>query len=118
MRIGELAGRTGISTDAIRFYEKRGLLDATLFERGANNYRSYSEAALERLSLIHSAKQLGFSLAEIGRLGALWDSGKLDRAAKVQVLNEKLAELGQKKRELEALERTITEKLGRLEETW
>jgi MerR family regulatory protein len=33
MLIGELAEKTGVSTDTIRFYEKEGLIDATAFNR-------------------------------------------------------------------------------------
>ena len=114
MRISELAEKVGVTTDTIRFYEKQGLLDRTLYKRGENNYRDYSEGALERLAVIARAKGLGFSLSEIARLWAQWDSGALDRAAKVRVLHEKLAELGKKRRELEALEAVIREKLGKL----
>lgn len=114
MRIGELAERTGVSTDTIRFYEKQGLLDETLYERRANNYRAYSEAALERLAIVARAKRLGFSLSEIRRLGELWASEQLDETAKVQVLQEKLAELEEKRQDIESLQKMITEKLKNL----
>jgi len=42
MRIGELSKRTGFKRDAIRFYERQGLISAPRCE-GDNNYKSYRE---------------------------------------------------------------------------
>lgn len=65
MRIGELAGSTGLSASRIRFYEESGLLVA---KRLANGYREYGEAAAERLALIRTGQELGFSLADIRQM--------------------------------------------------
>ena len=60
MKIGELAAQTGLAPSAIRYYEQSGLLPEPT--RGPNGYRVYPVAAVERLRLIRSAQQLGFSL--------------------------------------------------------
>jgi MerR family transcriptional regulator, copper efflux regulator len=65
MRIKTLAQSSGLSTDTIRFYEKKGLLEPDLVHRSANNYRDYAEACLKRLELIQKVKNLGFTLTEI-----------------------------------------------------
>ena len=58
MRIGELADRAGLSTKAIRYYEDIGVLPQP--ERQANGYRSYGNAAENRLGFgAHQARQLG-----------------------------------------------------------
>ena len=62
MRIGQLATATGLSRDALRFYEKRGLLTA---RRGSNGYREYPPEAAQWLRYIRTAQSLGFTLAEI-----------------------------------------------------
>ena len=62
MRIGELAAATGLSRDALRFYEERGLLAA---QRRANGYRDYPPEAVEWLCYLRTAQSLGFTLAEI-----------------------------------------------------
>lgn len=62
MRIGELAAATGLSRDALRFYEERGLLAA---RRRANGYRDYPPEAVEWLCYLRTAQALGFTLAEI-----------------------------------------------------
>ncbi|MBD6621328.1 MerR family DNA-binding transcriptional regulator, partial [Komarekiella sp. 'clone 1'] len=38
MLIGELAKKSGLSVDCIRFYEKKGLIDSALIRRRSNNY--------------------------------------------------------------------------------
>ncbi len=66
MKIGELAGRSGLTASRIRFYEASGLLQAA--ERQANGYRSYPAEALLILEIISSAQKAGFSLDEIRNL--------------------------------------------------
>ena len=62
MRIGTLSRLTGLSRDSLRFYEKRGLLQA---RRSDNGYRDYPEEAVQWLGYVRTAQQLGFTLAEI-----------------------------------------------------
>jgi DNA-binding transcriptional MerR regulator len=64
VRIGQLAGKTGVAVRTIRFYEQAGLLPAP--HRTAGGYRSYDDDAITRLRFIRSAQALGLSLAEIG----------------------------------------------------
>ncbi len=52
MKIQELAQKTGLSVHTIRFYEKQGLLDGRHVRRENNNYRDYSDEAIERLNLV------------------------------------------------------------------
>lgn len=62
MQIGELSGRSGLSRDALRFYEKRGLIRA---HRRPNGYRHYPQVTLFLLDYIRTAQRLGFTLSEI-----------------------------------------------------
>lgn len=66
LTIGQVAKQIGISRDAIRIYERRGLIDEP--ERATNGYRLYSKAVVANLSFIQRAKRMGFSLKEIGDL--------------------------------------------------
>ena len=61
--IGRLAELAGVHVETIRYYERRGLLDAP--SRSAAGYRLYDEADVWRLEFIARAKQLGFTLSEI-----------------------------------------------------
>jgi DNA-binding transcriptional MerR regulator len=65
-QIGEVARKTGLSVDAIRFYEKEGLLPHP--PRTQGGYRIYQSRELADLEFIQRAQQLGFSLSEIREL--------------------------------------------------
>lgn len=90
MKIGELAQRTGMATSAIRFYEASGLLPAA--ERGANGYRQYGEAALQRLQMIQLGQSLGFGLDQLRELFAASRDG-LPHELVLQGLDERLAQI-------------------------
>jgi MerR family redox-sensitive transcriptional activator SoxR len=62
MAIGEVAGRAGMSTSRIRYYEARGLLPEP--ERDAGK-RRYGEEVFRRLAIIDAAQRVGFTLDEI-----------------------------------------------------
>ncbi len=66
LHIGRVAKRTGLTVDAIRFYEKAGLLPRPARTEGG--YRLYHEREVADLEFIQKAQQLGFSLNEIREL--------------------------------------------------
>ncbi len=69
MKIGELSKQSGVSIDTIRYYEQRGLMP--LVRRTPSGYRQYVSEDASRLRFIVQAKELGFTLEEIGQLLAL-----------------------------------------------
>lgn len=69
--IGELAERAGVSTSALRYYDRRGLLSPV--RRSAGGYRLFDDDSLTRLRFIARAKGLGCSLDEIRDLLTLVD---------------------------------------------
>ena len=64
VKIGELAERTGISKDTIRYYEKIGLLHPEII----NKHREYNDNDIILIETIIKLKQTGFSLLEIKML--------------------------------------------------
>ena len=91
LTIGELAGRTGLSVSAIRFYEARNLIEPF---RSRGGQRRFLRSDIRRLSFIRIAQQLGLSIdgiaAELARLpqgrtpnAADWS--KISRAMKTQL---------------------------------
>ena len=63
MQIGEVAKKVGVSIDAIRFYERRRLLETPA--RSEGGFRQYSADHLSALAFIRCLQTLGFSLHEI-----------------------------------------------------
>lgn len=68
MRIGELAKRTGLTRDTIRFYERHGLIASQPSGEASNTYRDYPEELVERLDMIMQAREAGFSIADLQML--------------------------------------------------
>ncbi|MFB6820610.1 MerR family transcriptional regulator [Streptomyces virginiae] len=58
MRIGELSRRTGVSARSLRYYEEQGLLTSSRSDAGQ---RHYSDAAIQRVSLIRQLFDAGMS---------------------------------------------------------
>jgi MerR family redox-sensitive transcriptional activator SoxR len=65
LSIGAVAGQLGIRPSAIRYYEDEGLLAPT---RRRGGQRAFDPPTVARLQVIHTARQLGFSLEEIRQL--------------------------------------------------
>ncbi len=63
LRIGALAVAAGVGVQALRYYERRGLL--TALRRTASGYREYSVDAVRRVVFIRRAQAMGFTLDEI-----------------------------------------------------
>lgn len=66
MKIGEIAKRSGLGIETIRYYEREALLEEP--QRRPSGYRQYDGSTLERLEYIRRAKDLGFTLSEIREL--------------------------------------------------
>jgi len=98
LRIGEVSKRSGVGIEALRFYEKSGLLDKP--SRTFSGYRVYGEDVLERLSFIKQAQSLGFSLKEISRIVGDAGKGKSACAEVREIVRRRMAELDEKLREL------------------
>lgn len=108
MRIGDLAAETGVSRDALRFYERQGLLRA---DRRANGYRDYPEGAVVLVGLIRQAQGLGFSLAEIAALLQGLNGG-LSQEEVETLLRDKLGDIDARMAELAQLRAVVAQRLA------
>lgn len=88
-RIGDLAKRTGMSADTLRYYEKIDLLPPPMRDRGGQ--RRYGSADLMRLRFIRRAQGMNFSLGEIRGLLRLRERPQAGRAEARRRAAEKLA---------------------------
>jgi len=105
MQIGIVAKKLGLSVDAIRFYERNGLLPRP--PRTEGGFRRYSESDVETLAFIRRVQGLGFTLREIRGLLNL-RGNRLQPCAPVQRrLKEKLADVQRKLSDLHKLDHEL-----------
>lgn len=98
LRIGEVARRSGVGIEALRFYERRGLLGRP--SRTESNYRVYDESVLERLDFIRRAQTVGFTLDEIAEILAESADGRSPCRHVRELARRKLEELDARLAEL------------------
>ncbi|WP_114907441.1 heavy metal-responsive transcriptional regulator [Ornithinimicrobium murale] len=91
LRIGQLARAAGVSADAIRYYEREGLLPPP--RRTASGYRDYGPGAADRLAFIQGCQRLGLRLSDIGDLLAIRDTGVCPCEPAEQHLRRRIAEV-------------------------
>jgi DNA-binding transcriptional MerR regulator len=100
--IGQVARETGLTVDAIRFYEKQRLLKPA--PRTEGGFRLFSGQDLLHIRFIRRAQELGFSLTEIREL-LLLQGGQMEACSHVRdMLIAKLGAVRQKIAELRKLE--------------
>lgn len=81
MTIGEASAKSGVPAKTIRYYEETGLIGPP--ERRSNRYRNYSERDVALLRFVGRARRLGFSLADVKSLIALYrDRSRTSREVK------------------------------------
>jgi MerR family transcriptional regulator, copper efflux regulator len=69
LKIGDVAAETGLTVDAIRFYEREHLLRTAA--RSSGRFRLFSKSDVDDLAFIRNAQKLGFSLQEVRELMVL-----------------------------------------------
>ena len=101
MRIGEIAERADVSTKALRYYERVGLLDEP--DRTASGYRDYGESVLDRLRFIRAAQSAGLTLGEIKGIIAFREQGSPPCGHVLDLIDGRAADLDRRIAELSAL---------------
>jgi MerR family mercuric resistance operon transcriptional regulator len=91
LSIGALAKQTGITVEAVRYYERVGLIPRP--PRSTSGYRRYPETTLRRLKFIQHAKNVGFTLRDIRELLSLQASPDAGCADVRRQASRKLAEV-------------------------
>jgi MerR family copper efflux transcriptional regulator len=98
MTIGEASLQSGVPAKTIRYYEETGLIGRA--DRRSNRYRNYSERDIALLRFVGRARRLGFSLADVKSLIALYrDRSRTSREVKA-IAAQHLARIDRKIREL------------------
>ena len=110
MKIGEVAKAAGIGIDAVRFYERQGLIPEPA--RRPSGYRMYSPDVVLSLRFIRRAKELGFSLKEISELLSLETVASATAADVKKLAEAKLADMEERIRALQRMRRALKKAVG------
>ena len=104
-RIGEAAKAAGVTARAVRLYESKGLLPAS--GRSPSGYRLLTHEAVETLSFIRRARNLGLSLDAIAEISAIAENGAPCERTRA-LLAQRVAEIDAVIADLQRLRTTIT----------
>jgi DNA-binding transcriptional MerR regulator len=105
MKIGEIARRSGVGVETIRYYEREALLVEP--KRLPSGYRQYDESTVERLEYIRRAKELGFTLGEVRDLLELSFAAPAGCDHIQQRAERKLADIEERIRTLQQMKRSL-----------
>lgn len=103
LKIGELARQSGVHVETVRYYQKRGLLPEP--KRPAGGVRRYDSTLVARIGFIKRAKEIGFSLDEVGKLLRLAVTPGCRDAR--DIATEKLAVVDARISDLQRVRRTL-----------
>ena len=107
LTIGKIAAQTSISADAIRYYEREGLLAPA--QKSDAGYRLYDDHAVRRIRFIKQAQQCGFSLAEIRELLELKTRNNACCNDVKSVVIEKKLQLERKIKQLKTMSQALSQ---------
>ncbi len=109
LKIGEVSQASGIGIEALRFYERSGLLGKPA--RSQSGYRLFDEGVLERLAFIKKAQTLGFSLDEIKQIINDARNGASPCDDVREIVRRRLSELDERMREMQRYRTELAETL-------
>jgi MerR family copper efflux transcriptional regulator len=105
VHIGRAAALSGVSAKMVRHYESLGLLAPV--GRTDSGYRLYSASDVHTLRFIKRARDLGFSIPDIGELVGLWHNQQRSSAQVKQIAQRHAEALHRRIEQLQAMERSL-----------
>lgn len=110
LKIGEVSQLSGVGIEALRFYERSGLLGKPA--RTASGYRLYDAGVIDRLAFIRKAQTLGFSLDEIRLIIEESNAGESPCEEVREIVRRRLTELDDHLRDLRRYRKELSETLA------
>jgi len=115
LSIGEVARRTGITVETLRYYEYLGLLPTVARTRGGS--RRYASDIIAQLQFIKHAQTLGLSLRDIQLMTDVKQRDRRETCRQVhEILARQLAHVNQRLTELAEARETLTTYLSACEQ--
>jgi DNA-binding transcriptional MerR regulator len=110
LKIGEVSKKSGVGIEALRFYERQGIISQPV--RTENGYRMYDESVLDELDFIRRAQTLGFSLSDISSIIAERRAGQSPCIAVREIVRSRLRELDERLAEMKRYRRELASTLA------
>jgi MerR family mercuric resistance operon transcriptional regulator len=114
LTIGRLSSETDLGIEAIRFYERKGLLPKP--PRSSSGHRVFPPDAISRINFIQQARNLGFTLDEIGELLVLRVDPKVSCDDVKERVEMKLRSVEEKLKTLTRIKKTLKDLIAACEE--
>jgi len=105
MLVNDVAKSFGVTADTVRFYIRKGLVNPV--QNQENGYHNFSKADMDRLKFIITAKRLGFTLADIGKILSISDKGDEPCSTVIQLIETRLEEIEKKYLEISRLRKKM-----------
>jgi DNA-binding transcriptional MerR regulator len=112
--IAEVARRTGLSADTLRYYEKAGLIDGV--RRTAGGVRRYAAVDMDWLAFLLRLRDTGMSIADMQRFAVLRRKGDASVAERLALLREHRDCVDRRIRSLQENNRALENKIAHYEE--
>lgn len=107
---GQLARRTGVNAETIRYFERVGILPAP--ERTEGGHRIYDEGHVRTLVFVRRARSLGFTPVEVRAIVDLGGPGSAPCAEVREIAEHHLDQVRAKIADLVEIERLLAETIG------
>ena len=114
LTITEVAERTGLSPDTLRYYEKAGLISPV--GRSAGGQRRYAAADLAWIAFLLRLRDTGMSIADMQQFADLRRSGDSTVPDRLRLLREHRARLTERIRQLQASGSALDDKINHYEQ--
>jgi MerR family copper efflux transcriptional regulator len=111
MLISEFARRSGLTTDTVRFYVRRGLLTPEKTGAGRHPYQVFTADHVRAARIIRTAQSLGMSLKEIAAISRSRREGRMSRDRSIEILQAQLRVIEAKAGQADALRLFLRAKL-------
>lgn len=105
LNVSGVARQAGVSPDAVRFYEREGLLPPP--DRSPSGYRQFDESTVYRLRFIKGAQAMGLKLAEIRELLEIQDRGACPCGHTRTLVQRRISEIDAEMKRLNALRKEL-----------
>ena len=106
MNISDVANRSGLPANTIRYYEDIGLIKPL---RDGNGYRAFRDSDMHKLAFLGRARALGFTIDNCRALLALWEDKSRASADVRAIAKDHLKQIEAKITDLEAMRDTLSD---------